>query len=351
MEKIRLSDAIDKYCDHLKAKDRGFRTIKNHRQPLNRALEQWGNIYVQSITPKHIDQLFEGSGWGPSTRNLYLSTLRGGFISWCRRNQYLPRDYDPTEGWRNAKVPNTPKLWIEVEEFSDLLESCTNPRDRAVCALGLFTFARGSEISYLKVGDLDFDRNEVNLYRVKTKEWDVLPMSQELGHEATRWLHAYQQDTGTALQSDWFLIPARSKVPMAFDRTVNKLQPTGQPQRLRPLYPLRKPYEVVQRPLAAIGHSDKGAGAHTLRRSGARAWFEVLRDGGYDSALRKVQAMLGHRSVTMTERYLGLDLEKRQRNELLGGKVMFEGLYRMGKLARLEGSHDRLHAVQDEQAG
>ena len=55
MEKIRLSDAIDKYCDHLKAKDRGFRTIKNHRQPLNRALEQWGNIYVQSITPKHID--------------------------------------------------------------------------------------------------------------------------------------------------------------------------------------------------------------------------------------------------------------------------------------------------------
>lgn len=53
----------------------------------------------------------------------------------------------------------------------------------------------------------------------------------------------------------------------------------------------------------------------------------------------------------MTERYLGLDLEKRQRNELLGGKVMFEGLYRMGKLARLEGSHDRLHAVQDEQAG
>lgn len=350
-EKIRLSDAIDKYCDHLRAKDRGWRTIKNHRQPLNRALELWGNIYVASITPAHIDRLFEAAPWSASTRNLYLSTIRGGFIAWCRRNGHLPRDYDPTEGWRTARVPNLPKLWIEVEEFADLLEACTTARDRAVCALGLFTFARGSEISYLKVGDLDFDRHEVNLYRAKTKEWDLVPMSSELAVELNRWLNAYQQDMGQPLQGDWFLVPARSKVPMVFDRSVNRLQPTGEPQRLRPLYPLRKPYEAVQRPLAAIGHSDKGAGAHTLRRSGARAWFEVLRDGGYDSALRKVQAMLGHRSVTMTERYLGLDLEKRQRNELLGGKVMFEGLYRMGKLARLEGSHDRLHAVQDEQAG
>jgi len=337
-EKIRLSDAIDKYCDHLRAKDRGWRTIKNHRQPLNRALEQWGNIYVASITPAHIDRLFEAAPWSASTRNLYLSTIRGGFIAWCRRNGHLPRDYDPTEGWRNARVPNTPKLWIGVEEFNDLLEACDNARDRVVCALGLFTFARGSEIAYLKVSDLDFADNTINLYRVKTKEWDLVPMSAELAVELNRWLNAYQQDMGQPLRGDWFLVPARSEVPMAFDRSVNKLQPTGEPQRLRPLAPLRKPYECVKRPLAAIGHADKGTGAHTLRRSGARAWFEVLRDAGYDSSLRKVSALLGHKSVTMTERYLGLDLEKRQRNELLGGKIMFPAMSASGVVRRLEAS-------------
>lgn len=335
-EKLRLSDAIDLYLQHMQAKGREHRTIKNHRQPLNRALELWGNIYVVSITPTHIDRLFESSTWGPSTRNLYLSTLRGGFFAWCRRNGVLHRDYDPTEGWTNVKVPNTPKLWIGVEEFSDLLEACDNARDRAVCALGLFTFMRGSEISRLRFADLDFDHGTLNIYREKTKEWDLLPMSQELRHELLSWMSVYEREVGEPVRSDWFLVPARSALPMFFDRDLHKLQPTGAPAKLKPTIRLGKPYDCVKRPLSRLGYDDKGTGAHTLRRSGARAWFEVLRDQGYDGALRRVSAMLGHKQVSMTERYLGLELEKRQRNELLAGKVMFPNMAKTATIKRLE---------------
>ena len=95
-----------------------------------------------------------------------------------------------------------------------------------------------------------------------------------------------------------------------------------------------KPYDSDKRPLARIGYSDKGSGEHTLRSSGARALFQRLREEGYDGALRRVSAMLGHKSVLMTERYLGLQLEKTQRNELLAGQVMFPDMA-SGKIVNL----------------
>ena len=67
----------------------------------------------------------------------------------------------------------------------------------------------------------------------------------------------------------------------------------------------------------------QGDGCHILRRSGARNLFEELRNTGHDGAARRVQSMLGHSSVVMTELYLGIDNEKRQRNQMLAGKPMF----------------------------
>lgn len=333
---LRLSDAIDGYLEHLRAKNRGIRTIKTHRQPLNRALELWGNIYVASIKPSHIDMLFADAPWGASTRNLYLGNLKGGFFPWLRRHGHIPRHFDPTDGWENVKVERKPALWIGVEEFTDLLEACDNARDRAVVALGLFTFCRGSEISHLRVQDLDFDNHLVHIYRIKTKEWDEMPMSLELQAEMLRWLHAYESEVGEPVQAHWYLVPARSALPMAYDFSVHKLQPTGEPARLKPTVPLGKPYDCVKRALARIGHTQKGTGAHTLRRSGARALFERLRADGYDNALRRTAAMLGHKNVSMTERYLGLELERRQRNELLAGQTMFPAMKASGVVRRLE---------------
>lgn len=325
-DKLRLSDAIDSYIDHITARGAARNTIKNHRQPLNKALELWGNIYVQSITPKHIDDLFSSTDWSGSTRNLYLSTLRGGFFAWCRRNRHVHRDFDPTDGWRNVRVEVRPKLWLGPEEFNDLLTACDNARDRAVVALGLFTFCRGSEISLLKVGSVDFDNHRLRVFRPKTQEWDDLPISLELERELRRWIAAYEQEVGQPLQQDWFLVPARSALPMLFDHTVGKLQPTGEPARLKPTVQLGKPYDCVKRPLHRIGYMDKGSGAHTLRRSGARALFDRLRSEGYDGALRRTSAMLGHKSVLMTERYLGLQLERLQRDELIAGVEMFPAM-------------------------
>ena len=332
---MTITEAVPQYVRHLQARGLGPRTIKTHQQPLNRALVLWGDILVSSIKPHHIDHLFESSGWAPRTLNLYLSTTRN-FFAWCRRTRLIPRDYDPTDGWRSVRAPQTEKLYIPIEEFGTLLDSCDNARDRGIVALGLFTFMRGSEISTLKVGDLDLDRHELRIYRHKTKQADVMPVSTELAGELTRWLNAYRKQLGT-LRSDWYLVPARGPLPMLWSEDRGCLQPTGEPAPLRPSTLMRRPYAAVRRAVNRLGYDDKGQGVHLLRRSGARALFDRLRHEGYDGALMRVSSMLGHADTKTTEIYLGLGLEREQRNELLAGRPMFPDVkVTGGTVVRLE---------------
>lgn len=337
--RLKLSEAIPQFDRHLQARGLQWRSRKCYIQPLRRALDQWGDIEVASIKPNHIDRLFEKSGWSARTINLYLMTMRG-FIKWARRNGHLPRDYDPTDGWRALRAEQTEKTWIPIEEFPALLDAADNPRDRAVIAIGLFTFMRGSEISGLKIGDLDFDRHTIRMYRFKTKEYDTLPMAWELKQELLSWLNYYREQMGGRLEPGWFLVPARGPLPMRYDERLSCLQPTGEPARLRPDRHLFKPYESVKKAMVQLDYLVKGQGAHTLRRSGARALFDRLRHEGYDGALMRVSSMLGHKDTKTTEIYLGLGLEREQRNEMLAGQVMFPSLQaERGTVVPLEVGH------------
>lgn len=331
--KLRLSDAIDEFHRALEARGKKPRTIYNNLQPLHAALEIWGNIYVASIKPHHIERLFAGRRWSESTRNLYLSNLRGNFFAWARLHRHIPKDYDPTDGWRSVRVPKKERFWLPVEEFGDLLDAATCERDRAIIAIGLFTFCRGSEISGLHIRDLDFERYTVNIYREKTSQQDVLPMAGELAEELRIWLNWYENKMG-GLHPDWYLVPSRMPLPMKQDE-FGVLRPTGEEPKLRPLQRYGKPYDGVKRAMARLGYTEKGHGAHDLRRSGARALFDRLRSEGYDGALMRVSSMLGHADTKTTEKYLGLGIERQQRNELLAGKQMFPAMRRDRKILQI----------------
>ena len=100
--------------------------------------------------------------------------------------------------------------------------------------------------------------------------------------------------------------------------------------RLVPNRKIVKIESVAQRALEAINfpvRDEDGTslreGIHTLRRSGGRARYEVLREMGHDGSVRQVQAMLHHANLSQTEEYLGISLERQQRNELTRGQPMF----------------------------
>lgn len=332
---IRLSEAIVEYQEHMKSRDMAPRTIHNHMQVLRRGLAVWGDIYVASIQPGHIDRLFATQSWGPKTRNLYLSNLRSGFLTWCRRHNYMRKDYDPTDGWRNAKVVRREQPRIGVEMFPDLLDAAGTLRDRAIIALGLFTMARGSEITNIKIKDLDFDNSTVFLYRQKTKEEDIMPMSLELREEMLAWLAHYREQQNGYLDPDWYVIPACKPLPMAWDPAVCKLQPTGAPPPYVPFQRVRKPYDAVKRAMRNLGLEDYRAGIHLTRRSSARAYYDLLVAQGFDHAILRVGSVLGHKDTKTTQIYLGITVEREQRNSALAGKAMFPDMKRSGTVTHI----------------
>lgn len=322
--KPTIQEARTAYQYHLASRGLGEGTIKNHMQVLNRWVALVGDTRIDQITSSHVDRFFGEGSWSAKTQNLYLSLLRGVFFPWCRRQGYLPRDSDPTEGWRNAKTERADQLWLPVTEFGALLDAADNPRDRAVIALGLYTFARGSELSTLRVQDVDLDKDLLTLYRWKTKDADLMPISAELGEEMSRYLAYYQINQVFELKPEWYLVPVRSKTVPVWDYETKTIIPGLRKEAdLLPTQRLRRPYEPVKRALRKLGYDPKGSGAHTLRRSGARALFSRLRSEGYDGSLRRVSSMLGHKDTKTTEIYLGLSLEREERNEMIAGQVMF----------------------------
>lgn len=236
------------------------------------------------------------------------------FFRWCRMRKYMPVDNDPLIGVRYKRVSVVERRRLAIHEFPAFLEAAESPRDRMFCALGLYLFLRASEAVTLRVRDVDLQSGTINVTIHKTGDQDTMPIPSELDKELRRWLLAYQEEVGGPVQKDWFLLPARKQAGFH----VHELNPPAK---------ISRPENIIKRVLTAYGWEDTHwQGMHLLRRSGARAWFDELDANTIDGALRMVQTHLHHRSVTMTERYLGLSGDRVKRDRLLKGETMFPSL-------------------------
>jgi integrase len=321
---IRLQDAIDAYLESRKARGFAAGTIKNDRHVLDALLVSAGNILVRSLAAKHIETLFQEhiDTWGDGTRQLRLASLRA-FFRWCRQQGYLPRDFDPTGGWRMRRAAPDEHLRIPAARFGDLLDATNHARDRIFIALGLYLFLRSSEITSLKIKDVDLDRGRLRVHVHKTRDFDVMPIPTELDEELRTWLKWYAEHHGE-LDPEWYLVPAKSSAPV---KGVDGVCVADLERALlRPRRMFAQPFLMVRAAVERLGYPGHRVGGHTLRRSGARAYFDHLGNQGYDRALQRVRAMLHHSTSTMTELYLGITVERHQRDESLRGQLMFPEL-------------------------
>lgn len=318
---ILLYRAVNIHLDDLRAKGRSSSTIANHRQGLMHAIDCWGNIDCRDIRDEHVSRYFAGRDWSAGTQMIYLAALRS-FGQFLRRRGVWAREFDPCEGWEIKAATRVERLWLTVPQMIEMREAEPCPRNQALFALGMYTLGRSGELTSLRVGDLDLERNNLVLFRHKTKQWDRLPVCEELHDAMTAWLEHYRSVMG-ALDPDWLLVPALHPVRMTGVAGGRKLVPTGEPRLMRPDAQISKPSSLATIALQRIGFRQPGNGMHVLRRSSARNMFEQLRSNGYDHALRRVASMLGHMHTSETEHYIGVDSERRARDEMLAGKRMF----------------------------
>lgn len=309
-----LTEARERYVQY--RVDSGFArsTTQNDRSALDRLIRSIDVRDVRKITASHMDTFFGGlvqSGLASGTINAIQASL-SAFFRWCRSRGILKPDVDPIAGRRYRPKEPKPQTRIHVSQFPVLLDGAANPRDRMLIAAGLYLLGRQSEITNIRIRDVDLNAGEILMIIKKTHQTDLMPITVELREELARWLTVYQELAGP-LQPNWYLVPAVYRIP-------------PDQFRIKPLGRITRPEDIMRRSVAPLGITEGRIGMHLLRRSSARAIFDELCKQGYDGALRRVSAWLHHSSTTITEHYLGLDLDRAQRDSDSKGKVLFPSL-------------------------
>lgn len=312
MSDIKIGDIIPDYLQWRKRQGFAANTTRNDESALGYLTKTLSpERLVRDIYPSDISDVLDACLMkrSPASVNAVHATL-SGFFQWCRANQIIKPDHNPMLGVRYKKVAVKERNRLRVDEFPAFLDAAPDPRHRMMAALGIYLFLRSSEAISLRVKDVDLIAGTIAVTIHKTNDFDRMPISAELDIELRRWLTHYRHVMGN-LDPNWKLIPP---VARGF-RDSDCYNPEGK---------ISKPEDIIKRCLDAYGWEDTyWEGMHCLRRSGARAWFDTLVEMGTDGALRLVQTQLHHRSVTMTERYLGLSGDRINRDKRLKGQAMF----------------------------
>ena len=333
----QLSDAIEDFTRFRSSMDLSKKTLQVQKGILRRFLAVNGNIWCYQINESHVARYMEEAAKTKQPQSLRNDhTVLAGFFAWMRKTKRMGGDADPMWGRRKPRAIKRERSRLPVSKFSALLDAAEarSPRDRAAVAVLLYTLARDGEVTSLRIRDLELDNQRLRILRHKTRQEDSLPICTELDAELRRWLTTYANDVGF-LEPGYLLIPARdTKSLRQSDGSIWKQEHV----RFAPDRKIRELGKVVVPALADIGFPVRDEagnsfreGAHTIRRSGARAMFDQLVGMGHDGALRVVQSFLGHASVAQTEHYIGVTADRRTRDDLFAGKPM----YNLGTVTQL----------------
>lgn len=203
----------------------------------------------------------------PSTVTIRLAAIRG-LYDFARRMQLVERN--PAEDIRRPKArPATPK-GLSPDQLRALLaaipDSVAGHRDRAIVLVMVFTGLRRAEVMSFTAGSLlDGGR----LFRVRVK--GGAERKRELPTPALAAIRQWLEAGGHELEQ---LPPGRRLFPITTQAFYRNLERYGK--------------------AAGLGHVTP----HTLRHSAAK----LRRDAG--ATIEDVQALLGHRSIATTARYL-----------------------------------------------
>lgn len=329
---INLSDALEEYERYRISNHIAKATITNNRTTLKRFLSVTGNVWVHAIDDRHVTRFFEEltkTKQPQSQRNDHVALA--GFFAWCKHKRYLSEDVDPLWGRRKPPRNQKERQRIHVSKFPALLDAAEarTKRDRAGVAMLLYTLARDQEIANLRVRDVNLDTGEILMRIYKTGQEDRMPISAELDRELRSWLTHYSEQVG-GLEPHYYLIPSRDTQGVPGEGGVYK---AVREVRLCPERKMSSMGRIASPALEAIGFATRdewgkpmGEGAHTIRRSGARALFDSLVAEGYDGAMRVVQSMLHHKNMATTELYIGINADRRTRDDIIRGQVMYRAL-------------------------
>lgn len=264
MKLINVPEQITNYLKFMKnIKQASDHTLRAYGRDLSQSLGQCQELGDQEILPICRKAQVSWADLEPSSRNRKTAVLKS-FLGFLFDQKLISTD------WRHQlKAPKIPKKlphYISVDEMMAVLKGCTEPSERALFLLLYGGGLRISEACGLKWSQVDLPGRKLRVLGKGGRErLVVLP---ELAVQSLR-------DLPRSGPSIWGLQPLDTRVGFTWIRDLGK-----KAGLMKPLNP------------------------HALRHSFAT---HLLSSG---ANLRTLQELLGHTSLTATEKYTHLTVDQ-----------------------------------------
>ncbi len=278
---------IEEYSEHL-ATDRGLspHTVRAYGADLRLLAAHTDDPHAVTLTTLRTwlaDMADDGTAASSIQRR--VACVRG-FFAWAAREGFIDADpalrlVAPKRSRRLPKVLSHGEIDDVMASATTRLEESDDPlaaRDRAIVELLYSSGLRISELTSIKIRDVDAEHRTVRVMGKGAKERSV-PMGAPAASAVATWLER-RDEVATPRSPDTLFLGARGG---ALDPRVAR--------------------RVVHQATAAAGPGAE-IGPHGLRH----AMATHLLDGGAD--LRSVQEMLGHASVATTQIYTHVTSER-----------------------------------------
>lgn len=293
---ISLARAIDGFESYLQDERRfSPRTVLAYRTDLSRFTSFWEKEFANESSRRaplsKVDTLAVRSYLAHlhrerlSNRSLarHLSTLRS-FFRWACREGHVERN--PTRGLPSPRLPKTLPRALTLPDTERLLEAdeadgLVAERERALFELLYATGLRVSEAAGLDLEDVDFASGLVRVTGKGSRE-RIVPF----GESAAEALRAYLP-ARSALRVRYEPADADSGEPLFVNARGGRLTP-------------RSMARLLKRRLRAAGLPAE-ISPHALRHTFATHLLQAGAD------LRAIQELLGHASLSTTQKYTHLD--------------------------------------------
>ena len=282
---------VEQFIEYLsKVRNLSENTLRSYQTDLL-AFEQW--CCREGVAVTRLDHrslrlylaYLKQAQYSAKTLNRHLSALRG-FYKWMQREKLIATD--PALSLSNPRAPRNLPHTMTDSDVNRLLESCdistaVGLRDRAFLEFLYATGARISEVASLKLEQVDLQNGTVRLFGKGSKE-RIVPLYQS----AIEWLKKYLSSSRpTLLLKDK---AGRAHSALFISVRGNNMSADS----------LRKVFSSY---LTAAG-LDSSLSPHAMRHT----YATELLGGGAD--LRIVQELLGHESLSTTQVYTHLSVDR-----------------------------------------
>lgn len=265
---------MQRFVDHLRAElSASEHTIRAYSRVLGELSAGLGDRGLPTATRLDLRAYLARSGGSSATVAQRISAIRA-YFRWALREQLLIED--PSERLARPKVPVSLPRVLEIDEADVLVENPLGEgdnrrRNAAILELAYGAGLRVSELAALDVGDVDVTVGLVHVRMGKGRKARRVPF----GPPAAAAVSAH--------------LAGRTAGPLF-------LNPAGRRLTTRSIY------TVVHR--SGVQNALADVHPHALRHSFAT---HLLQNG---ADIRSIQEMLGHASLSTTQRYAAVDLEQ-----------------------------------------